>query len=377
MLSDADPRVRQGESLIFPGWTLLVLGLAGMVLGRGPNRRRRTGVWVLLFGVFFVLSLGPFLHVNGWQGDRFERFTVPFSVPLPYLGLQKIGLVNEIRAPARFAVVAILALAVLAALALTRLSQARRRLGIAAVALAVPLALAEALPPHPVTISAAIPAAYGAIARDPDPGAVLEIPMQWHTGFGNYGDWDGDHSMLMYYATRHRRATVNGIVSRYRRKDLDAFLRLPVYDQLLGFFTDRDPALYFPAEAGRPPGEPHPPPTFGPADLRSMGIGYVVYHRNRPRPGAYDYLAGLGMPVLADDGTVIVWKVPPSGRAPYGESAPAPGSQIPFANSGARQPRTRLVRTDSWQGVTRPPLPGQSRGGWHPRSNPGRRDLGA
>lgn len=313
MLGGVDPTVRQGERIIFPGWTLLALGLAGIGLGGGPKGPgwRRRGVWVALAAVFFVLSLGPFLQVNGWTGDRYLRFHRTFSVPLPYLALQKVGLANELRAPARFAIVAILALVVLAALALTRLQRARPRLGVIAVAVAVPLALAEGLPKAPVTIPSAIPAAYGAIARDPGRGAVLEIPLQWHTGFGRYGDWGGDHSMFVYYATRHGRPMVNGIVSRYRRRDLDALQRLPVYDQLLGFFPDRDPALYFPATAGRPPGEPHPPATFGAGDLRALGIGYVVYHRDRPRPEAHDYLAGLGLPVLADDGTVIVWKVPP------------------------------------------------------------------
>jgi hypothetical protein len=311
MLTNARPSVRQGESLVFPGWTLLALGLAGMAFAGGRRSDRRRGLWVVLFGVFFVLSLGPFLHVNGWQGARYNRYTVGFSAPLPYLALQKVGLANEIRAPARFAVVAILALAVLAALVLTRLMNARRRIGIVAVALAIPLVLAESLPKSFTTISSSIPAPYSAIARDPGRGAVLEIPMQWRTGFGQYGDWDGDHGIFMYYATRHHRPLVNGAVSRYRLKDLDAFLRTPVYDQLLGFFKGRDPALYFPAKAGREPGDPHPAPTFGAEDLRALGIGYVVYHRDRPRPAAYSYLAGLGLPVLADDGTVMVWKVPP------------------------------------------------------------------
>jgi hypothetical protein len=103
---------------------------------------------------------------------------------------------------------------------------------------------------------------------------------------------------------------VNGVLPRYPQRKLDRLQRIPVYDQLLGFQTDAPPTIYQPLPAGRPTGEPHPPPTFGAADLRALGIGYVVYHRDRPRPAVLDYLTRLGMPVLADDGTVIVWKVP-------------------------------------------------------------------
>jgi hypothetical protein len=35
-----------------------------------------------------------------------------------------------------------------------------------------------------------------------------------------------------------------------------------------------------------------------------------VYHRDRNRPAALAYLSDLRFPVLADDGAVLVWKVP-------------------------------------------------------------------
>ncbi len=296
----------KGELRIFPTWTLLTLAAVGAVWGG----RRRRGLWVALFGVFFVLSLGPFLQVDGWTGDRYHRFLRSFSVPLPYLGLRALPVINGVRAPGRFAIVAVLALCVLAALALTRLVRWRRPVGVAVAAVALVLILAESLPKSTTVLPSAIPAAYRKVAADPGRGAVLEIPLQWHTGYGNYGEWDGDHSVFLYYATRHGKPMVNGVLPRYPQRKLDRLQRLPVYDQLLGFQTDASPTIYQPLPAGRPPGEPHPPATFSASDLRGLGIGYVVYHRDRPRPAAFDYLSRLGMPVLADDGTVIVWKVP-------------------------------------------------------------------
>jgi hypothetical protein len=151
---------------------------------------------------------------------------------------------------------------------------------------------------------------------------VLEIPVQWRTGYGNYGEWDGDHSIFLYYATRHRKPLVNGVLPRYPIHKVNRLLRQPVYDQLVGLFTGPAPGTYQPLPAGRPPGSEYPPPSFSADDLRGLGIGYVVYHRDRPRPAAHDYLAGLALPVLADDGTVIVWRVPPAREGP---PDPAPG----------------------------------------------------
>jgi hypothetical protein len=296
----------RGEQRIFPTWTLLTLAAAGAIWGG----RRRRGLWLVLFGVFFILSLGPFLQVNGWTGDRYHRFLRSFSVPMPYTALRAVPIVNGVRAPGRFAVVAVLALSVLAALALTRLERRHRHLGLAVAVVALAVILAESLPKTTTTLPAAIPAAYRKVAADPGRGAVLEIPLQWHTGYGNYGEWEGDHSVFLYYATRHGKPMVNGVLPRYPQRKLDRLQRLPVYDQLLGFQTDASPTIYQPLPAGRPTGQPHPPPTFGAVDLRALGIGYVVYHRDRPRPAAFDYLSRLGLPVLADDGTVIVWKVP-------------------------------------------------------------------
>src|SRR5688500_11307576 len=138
MATGFDPTVNQGERLVFPTWTLLALGAAGAIWGG----RRRRGVWVVVFGVFFVLSLGPFLQVDGWTGDRYHRFLRSFSVPLPYLLLRALPVVNGVRAPGRFAVVAVLALAVLAALALTRLARVDRRVGVGAAVAALALVLA-------------------------------------------------------------------------------------------------------------------------------------------------------------------------------------------------------------------------------------------
>jgi hypothetical protein len=84
------------------------------------------------------------------------------------------------------------------------------------------------------------------------------------------------------------------MVARYPKKSRQALLDNPVYAQIV------------PLQEG----DPTFAATFDVYDLRRAGIGYVVYHRNDGRPAALAYLSGLHLPVLADDGTVLVWKVP-------------------------------------------------------------------
>src|SRR5439155_2425699 len=68
-----------GERLAFPGFLTLALAVLGVVVAR-----RRRGPWVTVFAVFFVLSLGPYVHVLGHTGTRFEYLGSRFSYPLPY-----------------------------------------------------------------------------------------------------------------------------------------------------------------------------------------------------------------------------------------------------------------------------------------------------
>lgn len=279
-----------GERLAFPGYAVLALALGGAVAGA----RRTRGVWVALAGTFFVLSLGPFLHVNGWTGSRFEYLGARFSVPLPYAALHFVPVLNGVRVPGRFSIAGILALDVLAAMALARVAT-RAGLARAIAGLAIGLTLVEFLAPRVPYQYAHIPPAYSAIAEHPDRGAVMEIPIGWRTGFGSVPANVPDPAIHMYYATRHSRPLVSGMAARFPDKKIKELTDIPVYRQVLALqggegFND--------------------PARFSARDLRSLGIGFVVYHRDRPAPAALSYIKGLGMQVLVDDGTVIVWEVP-------------------------------------------------------------------
>jgi uncharacterized protein DUF6541 len=283
-----------GERTAFAGFTILALAVMGAIWAG----RRRRGLWLALAASFVLLSFGPFLHLGHRQGAHFIRYGIRYTYPMPYWLLNSVPVLNGVRVPGRFSVVGILALDVLAAVGLAWLmgrvaSRYGPRLALVAPAVALLVVLVEFFPQGLVTQPPGIPKPYSAIAAEPGRRAVLEIPLQWRTGFGDFGDVQGDQSIFLYYATRHAKPLASGMVARYPVRSRQALLNDPVYAQVVALQQGDLAAT-----------------TFSAADLRQAGIGYVVYHRDRPRPAAEAYLGELGLPVLADDGTVLAWKVP-------------------------------------------------------------------
>lgn len=282
-----------GEGLAYPGLLVLCLALATMVGVAWPRRRP----WAVLAAGAGIMAMGPFLQVAGHTGGLFSYLGRSFSVPLPYLAVHFVPVLSSVRVPGRFAIVAVLALDVLAACTLADIARRRPRWAWPVLVGALAVTLVEFLPGRLDTHRVAAPKPYRAIAADTGAGAVLEVPLQWQSAAAQVGDrhTGQDHTIFMYYATVHGRPLVSGYVARYPAERLKRLTSIPVYRQVLALADE--PGFDDPA-------------TFGAEELRRLGIGYVVYHRDRPRPAVHAYLAGLGLPVLADDGTVVVWKVP-------------------------------------------------------------------
>jgi hypothetical protein len=278
----------------YPYVGLVILGLAIAALFM---RGTRKGPWPLIAAGSMVLALGPYLHVNNWTGSHFNTFGRPYSIPLPYGLFRFVPVLSGLRIPGRFAFIGALAIEVTAAIALARLMRDRPpkwQWAIAAVALVV--TFVELLPPPRVPLqSAKVPAAYSAIKHSKDAGAVLEIPLFWRHGFGQYGDNANDDTIFLYYATRHGHPVSTGMVARLPGKRFIQLFAIAPYREVLAL--QHEPGFTDPA-------------TFNAADLRAIGISFVVYHRDRPKPDVLRYIEGLKLEPLADDGDVVVWHVP-------------------------------------------------------------------
>lgn len=168
-----------GEELviiIYIGWIALLLAMYAWAATR---RGRQLSPWLWLGLTFFVFSLGPYLNIGGDYRTLFGH-----RVPLPFLAFfEAFPLFDRISHPFRFVTGVSLAVGVSAAVGLRHLLRhlrpTPRLVTVGVLCLCV---LAETAVASPATLPvphsrAHIPAAYSAMRQDPQPGAVLDLPL--------------------------------------------------------------------------------------------------------------------------------------------------------------------------------------------------------
>ena len=282
------------EKVMFPTYTALALAAAGWVLGR--RRGWPVGGWAAMAGAFFLLSLGPFLHVDG-------QLT---GLPLPAWLLYQLPVANLTRAPGRFVVMVIIALALLMAYGLAALvtgirdqgsgirDHARGRPALALLAVAL-LAFELWTAPYRLT-GWNVPAATARLAALPAGHAVFDLP---------YSPYE---SAYMQAQIVHQHPILGGYLAR--APAYPVFDGVPVITDLKQ--GQSRPDLCAPPLAGQ-----------GPNVFAALGTGALVLHKDRYDPrglAAAEALAaetGLGAPVWEDDRLVIYEPSLPATLTPW------------------------------------------------------------
>lgn len=191
-------------------FSLVAVAIVALAFAMAAYRPAR-GWWWMTLG-FVALSLGPFVIVNG----------VNTAVPGPWALLRYVPVVNAVRTPTRFAIVAALGLAMLLAGALVALGQRwpRQRLSIGAIALGL---LVVELCPAPRTL---YPAEYSTlsdiIAADPRPVKVLNLPFGVRDGTSSAGNFSARYQ---FEQTRHGKPLIGGYLSRVSSRRLAGMTR--------------------------------------------------------------------------------------------------------------------------------------------------------
>ena len=213
--------------------------------------------WVALTIAFALLALGPFIHVAGLNTD----------IPGPWALARYLPLVRLARAPARFAIVAMLGLSMLFAVALCHVGDRwphRRRLLLSVLA---GLMLFELLPVRPL-YSAAIPQFYQRVAAQPDGVRLLDLPVGVRDGTSSIGSFS---ARSQFFQTVHGKPLIGGYLSRVSRRRIAEFRRDPMLDALMtlsegGWLdTARERALV----------------DSGPEFIRRARVGFVVIDTSR------------------------------------------------------------------------------------------------
>jgi hypothetical protein len=160
---------------------------------------RRTGMWLLLFLLFVIISLGPYLQILGKEFN---------DVKLPFYYLQEQPIIDSMRSPKRFLVAAMLAAAVLAGFGAHYIFSRKvtgRWLGLGLMMVLIGLIITDywGWPRNLVTSDASYPSFFEEIARNEGDIVILYIPI---TNIVN--------SQPLYYQTIHGKRIIGGYVER-------------------------------------------------------------------------------------------------------------------------------------------------------------------
>ncbi|MEI7555227.1 hypothetical protein [Candidatus Chlorohelix sp.] len=253
------------EKIVFPGYTVYLLGLFGLVVTVLPilrkklqskpvvsNRLVKVGAefWLVVAGLFALLSFGRRLHING----------IEVGPPLPASLIFDMPILNVTRVPSRYALPALLALGLLAAWGLSKLLALeigwnKRKIGQASLAGLFCLTLAFELFPAPYQMTEYnVPQFYRELAKDPSKYAILDLPVsQYETSY-------------MEAQMEHGKPLLGGYVSRN-----PAYFILdgaPIFREFRNFETAPKPDIL--------PAQPLSLDT-----LRYFNARYVIIHEDR------------------------------------------------------------------------------------------------
>lgn len=177
------------EVRLFPGLVAMVLALIGIL----ARPRKLVLLYIVVTAVAVVGSFGLRTSMYAWL---FER----------------VGLLQGLRSPSRFGILAMCGIAMLAALGLSRLEASGRGRGVRQLTLMalLLLALESAVRPSPLTAASVVSdsAVYKTI-RSSAPGVVLELPMPRADGL------PGPEYYYQIWSTHHWNRLVNGYSGYY------------------------------------------------------------------------------------------------------------------------------------------------------------------
>ncbi len=278
------------ERTIAIGYT--ALALVGMAAAWA---RRRSAFWLAAAGFFFLLALGPAIHLTSITAADIPTGTPGPSRTLYGLLVEFVPFMRISRSVSRFAVMVQLALAVAAGVGLFELVKRKGRPLLWATVAGLLVLVEFWVVPFPVS-PPDTPDFYQTLAADTTPGAVLNLPM-------NY-----DRPGYLLYQTVHHKPLTVAYISRDDPRTL----------------TERSPVLQHFRHLG-PDILDVNPAALGPTVLADLGVGWVVADRYK-MPGGLEraYTSELveaifaDQPPLFEDERISAWRVtPPQVARPY------------------------------------------------------------
>lgn len=204
------------ESFTYPGIIILLSYFFFAFFFKKINKSTRNKIWPFLFTsiIFFILTLGPFLHVFGhWTLTVDEGIKI--VIPLPYIVLHYIPFLNNIRVPGRLIVGFIFFAYVVSAFIidnfLERKSDRFKKIFLLILFLVfvVDQRVNNKILPAPQIYPYKI---YKSIQADKEKATVLEIPFTVRDGFTYFGD--GNAIGMTVGQSIHEKSLIGGYIGR-------------------------------------------------------------------------------------------------------------------------------------------------------------------
>ncbi len=263
-----------------------IVALAVIAVAVWIVRTRVNRYWLGLAIGSGMLALGPFVTIAG----------INLAVPTPWAILRYLPVIGGARAPARFTVLVMMAVAVLFTLALkaiTRNYPARRSLVLTGVSALLLLELVPA--PRPLYAATPSPV-YDIIAADARGVRILELPFGVRDGLSSVGNFSAS---AQFNQTRHRKKLIGGYLSRVSGGRVASIRRFPVLRALILLSEGQSVPAELEAKARRHAYD----------FVRRARIGYVVVRRGRASAELVDFaIRVLDLEKVAEWDTRILYR---------------------------------------------------------------------
>ena len=247
--------------------------------------------WIAFTVLFALLSLGPFIVIDGANTH----------VPGPWALLRYLPVVGAARMPTRLAILVLLGMSMMLAMAVQVLRS--RSPWRQALPVAVGVLLLVEMMPGPRTLhSAEIPNIHRIIASDPRAVRVINLPFGLRDGLSSAGNASAEYQ---YHQTAHEKPLVGGYVSRLPSGEVERYRDLPVMSALL----DLSEGKALTAEREREV------LALTPARARWLNIGWVVVDGRKVSADLEQFaISAFDLVLVATDGSWRLYRssLPPS-----------------------------------------------------------------
>ena len=296
------------ERMVYPG--ILLIGVFGYWVIRQkklPDQlRRRIDPWMWGSLIFGLLSMGPFLKLNG-SIELLNLEGVAVVLPLPFLLLHYIPGLESLRVPGRFAPAMIFMAVVGSAYLLDYILIKMKHKKVIMIVL-VSVFLLDQWYQIPQSVSQPIPTQlYEQIGRDQNPSTVLEIPFTVRDGFQYIGFVHAIEPMQG--AIIHKKPIIGGYFARVSEPIFSYYRQLP-FIGYIAEITDRgnyNPLFESPKD---PILKPYTRTILDTQEeLDFLGISYLVVKMNEPYFANVDQLLiKIGATKVMDDGSYRLYQ---------------------------------------------------------------------